>query len=477
MRRISESKKGVAVIMAMWLLAVLAIIGATFAFMMRLEPIIARHHRDEVKAMYVAQAGLDKAYDLLKAGSVIFKLEENLTDDEGAVVGTYEVNVAGIFFFTFAGDNTPTFYRYNAYKNEWKTMKWAPGNINAGGALAWGGGGYVYGLRGGTMTSFDRYKLSTNTWKKMIDITGAVDWGGALAHWYKYDATDDEYDHYLYATIGNSTTGFYFYDIDANSWTPKASTPGAVGRGGALAWAVGSDYIYALQGGSTNGFWRYSISNNAWEKYHCPECGYTSPTSGTCPTVGCPNYGVALVKFIPDAPGTVSYGGALAYAGGNYIYAARGGSTTTFWRYNIITNTWNPDPGDSPEITGGFPATAPDTIGTGGSLVWSGRDYLYALRGRSSNTFWRYKISTNTWNPVPGDRPEITGGVPATTPGTIAAGGSLTRSGDLYWIDSMGYVPNKTNPRAKKKIKAIVDTSAKAIVDNRIIYWKEVPED
>jgi len=41
-------ERGVAVIMAMWLLAVLAIIGTTFVFMMRLEPIIARTHRDDM---------------------------------------------------------------------------------------------------------------------------------------------------------------------------------------------------------------------------------------------------------------------------------------------------------------------------------------------------------------------------------------------------------------------------------------------
>lgn len=55
------NEKGVAVIMAMWLLAVLAIIGTTFAYMMRLEPIIARTHRDAMKAMYIAQAGIDMA--------------------------------------------------------------------------------------------------------------------------------------------------------------------------------------------------------------------------------------------------------------------------------------------------------------------------------------------------------------------------------------------------------------------------------
>jgi len=61
-----KGKKGVAVIMAMWLLAVLAIIGTTFAYMMRLEPLIARTHRDDMKALYVAQAGIDHGLYILK---------------------------------------------------------------------------------------------------------------------------------------------------------------------------------------------------------------------------------------------------------------------------------------------------------------------------------------------------------------------------------------------------------------------------
>ncbi len=441
-KRILESKRGIAVIMAMWLLAVLAIIGTTFAYMMRLEPMIARHHRDEVKAMYVAQAGLDKAYALLKEGSTILELNENLTDTDGAVVGRYEVTIHGVFLFTFRGNSDGTdkeFYRYNAHEDEWLTKKYAPGEINAGGALAWGGGGYVYGLRGGTSDYLYRYKLSKNNWKKKTSIPGNVDWGGALVHWYEYDATDDEYDHYLYALQGGDSQGFYLYDIDANSWTAKANTPEAVSFGGALTWVADeesaySDYIYATRGGDYSHFYLYDIDANNW-------------------------YSKAY------APDTIGEGGALAWTGGYSIYATRGGDYSDFYLYDIDDNNWYSK------------ADAPDTIGAGGSLVWGGRDYIYALRGSSTNTFWRYKTSDNEWNPNPGNRPAISGGVPATTPDTIGAGGSLTRSGDLYWIDSIGYVPDSTNPRAKKKIEAIVDTSVTAIVDNRIIYWKEIPED
>jgi DNA uptake protein ComE-like DNA-binding protein len=98
------NEKGVAVIMAMWLLAVLVIIGATFAYMMRLEPIIARTHRDDMKAIYIAQAGIDHAVYVLKqdVGGTVDHLGEawaqgltnqTLLDEEGNIVGTYTVSI------------------------------------------------------------------------------------------------------------------------------------------------------------------------------------------------------------------------------------------------------------------------------------------------------------------------------------------------------------------------------------------------
>jgi len=98
------NEKGVAAIMAMWLLAVLAIIGTTFIFMMRLEPIIARTHRDDMKALYVAQAGIDHAVYILKQdvdedadhlGEVWAKglTDQVLLDEAGYSVGSYTVTI------------------------------------------------------------------------------------------------------------------------------------------------------------------------------------------------------------------------------------------------------------------------------------------------------------------------------------------------------------------------------------------------
>lgn len=99
-----KKEQGVAVIMAMWLLAVLAMIGTTFVFMTRLEPIIARTHRDDMKAHYIAQAGIDHAVYILKqdVGGNIDHLgeawadgftDEVLFDEAGYSAGYYTVEV------------------------------------------------------------------------------------------------------------------------------------------------------------------------------------------------------------------------------------------------------------------------------------------------------------------------------------------------------------------------------------------------
>ncbi len=60
-----------------------------------------------------------------------------------------------------------------------------------------------------------------------------------------------------------------------------------------------------------------------------------------------------------DTPDKVKDGGALAYTGGDFIYAFQGKDTKTFWRYTISTNTWSDTP----------PADYPEKVKSGGSLT------------------------------------------------------------------------------------------------------------
>ena len=87
---------------------------------------------------------------------------------------------------------------------------------------------------------------------------------------------------------------------------------------------------------------------------------------------------------MPDAVGE---GGALTYDGGDYIYALRGSATTDFWRYSISTDSW-----DTMEST-------LSAVGAGGALCHAD-DQVYALRGSSSTGFWRFKLEYTVYLPL-----------------------------------------------------------------------------
>ena len=114
-------------------------------------------------------------------------------------------------------------------------------------------------------------------------------------------------------------------------------------------------------------------------------------------------------SIMTNAPETVYQGGSLCFTGGDYIYAFRGYGTKTFWRYSISGNSWT------------AMTDAPDTVSWGGALVYPGSgDYVYALRGNSTNSFWHYSISGNSW------------GTLENTPANVGTGGALCSTDDDY---------------------------------------------
>ena len=61
-------------------------------------------------------------------------------------------------------------------------------------------------------------------------------------------------------------------------------------------------------------------------------------------------------------------------ASGPYVYALRGGGQTAFWRYDVAANTWS------------AMSPAPAAIGAGGALAYTGGDFIYALREAGPGT-------------------------------------------------------------------------------------------
>jgi len=213
------------------------------------------------------------------------------------------------------------------------------------------------------------------------------------------------------AVVGTGTvlyiargTKFYRFLPADNIWAEMTDPPNpdagdAFKTGTALAWDFG-DHIYALYGAATDDsrrwFYRYSISQNSWQ---------------------------ALANTTVEQ----GEGDAITWVGiDNCIYATIGGEQrpTYLMRYDPSTNSWSDTPADPPA-----------GMGDGASLVWTGGDYLYALRGEFLEEsplydFWCYSLSENAWvamADIPADPHD--GGV-----GGVGDGGSLLYVG--LWLSS-----------------------------------------
>ena len=176
---------------------------------------------------------------------------------------------------------------------------------------------------------------------------------------------------YLYTIRGGGGTNYQFYrfDITANTWSTLANV------GSATPFAVNTDikgtyangYVYYFKGGGSGEFYRYNVALNTWS------------------TVG-------EIASLPSSA-TATDGATLAYnASDGYIYATRGGSSASFYRYNIGTNTWATMA--SMSSTGlGFSSHG---ASYGGRLISNGTD-IFATVGAGESIFLKYTTSSNTW--------------------------------------------------------------------------------
>ncbi|MGD8566441.1 MAG: kelch repeat-containing protein [Candidatus Bathyarchaeota archaeon] len=201
---------------------------------------------------------------------------------------------------------------------------------------------------------------------------------------------------------------FYRYMPTTGLFEERRSPPQPDGdafkTGTALAWDF-SNYVYALFGAATGDsrkwFYRYSISGDTWE----------------------------LLKNTTVDQGE---GDAMTWVESQQcIYATIGGEQrlTSFMRYYPSNDSWSDIPIDPPE-----------GMGDGASIVWTGGDFLYALRGEFEESsplhdFWRYSISNNNWT--------VIADIPATPhgggSGGVGDGGSLLYVG-FWFSEQIDYI-------------------------------------
>ena len=224
-------------------------------------------------------------------------------------------------------------------------------------------------------------------------------------------------------------------------WQPGKpdSMIGAFKNGTCMAWDNG-DYLYTLFGASyadeSNGyyrhyFYRYSISTDSWEQLEntlntkgqgAGDAITWVPGTGNdwiYAIVGSASHGTSFWRYNINTdtwgsrsfnPGwtTTDDGCSLVWVGDNYLYALRGewmesSPCYDFARYDLLYDNWD-DMAPIPAYPWGGGAGG---VGDGGSLLWMGggySDYIYALSGNQcipeplyDNRFYLYTISTNTW--------------------------------------------------------------------------------
>lgn len=309
-------------------------------------------------------------------------------------------------------------------------------------------GQFLYVFRNRGLGQFLRYDFDTKEWKDLAYMP--------LQPYEILDATTNNTDTiWVFATRTSSTNlSRYFlkYDIPTNTWSYLANTPAVMAEQPRLEYA-GNNTIYAIRGRGYYDLWRYNATDNSWDVIQNT-------------TVYCQTYcdlvydGHRYIYYATDwqnpdyfyrfdttnrtwlARASLPIDGAISTAVdlvlmGNFIYTMRGNSTTTRYRYNITSNTWqtssagNPfdnlpyltyygamatDSGriitqigisefiyyypDSNTWSNDLRAPLSNALSTGKSMESDGAGNFYFCRGQNTTTCYKYVVATNTWSSI-----------------------------------------------------------------------------
>ncbi|HTW92404.1 MAG TPA: SBBP repeat-containing protein [bacterium] len=228
-------------------------------------------------------------------------------------------------------------------------------------------------------------------------------------------------DKLVYAAKGNSTADFYAFNPRKNSWT--ALTPIPKGRertlpdDGCRGVTDGGDKIYMTKGNGTLSFWSYSISTHTWTQladvprgcvtieggaglaYAVKKgVGYVYLLKGNGGEFYKYNTATGMWNRLPDAPGYGRKdwpdGSWLVYDGDHTLYA-HNVKFLELWSFDIATEKWGLQqlPG-MPERSGRN--RKKEAAGPGSAAAWLD-GAIYALKGNSTNEFWRYDPAAMAW--------------------------------------------------------------------------------
>lgn len=260
-------------------------------------------------------------------------------------------------------------------------------------ALTWGGGDLIYAFQGNFQSFFFKYSISSNAWTALTNSVAGQQPGAGIA-WAGGD--------FIFAIHGGNGTTFARYSISGNSWTTLTATPVLQGYGSSIVWTGGNELFVLFAAGFNAGdsaVYSYAISTGTW----------------------------TLKTSIPQVSTKPFSGAALAWSGGDFIYALKGNGTNEFYRYSISGNSWT-QMTNAPAAVG-----AATDAALGSNLRWNGGNFLYALPGNGSTAFWRYDIAGNSWTTL------------VALPAAVGGGGSIVydnRAGQDFAYVLRGGVAN-----------------------------------
>jgi len=414
----------------------------------------------------IIPSGTNKGIYMLRTAGTVKFTKYNIDDttwsykaDAPWAISDYACLVypgTGDFLYALKGSGRD-FAKYSLSLNSWTILTDASISVsgNPGGFYP-GSGDLIYfylGTNHGLLgANFNRYSISQNKWDEPIQFPASNSTGsqicpmpsgeeifymrGASTEFYKYNITNSvwytlnlppssvTYDakavypgtgDYIYVTRGDGYYDIWKYSVSTDLWTNLAVPPATLSTGQAMAYR--DNYLYIMRGGSTVTFWRYSIADNNWKQYG-------------------------------DTPTTVSRGASLINPGTDkFLYATAGGGATAFWRYNADLND---STNDEDGIYNTWQSLSPLPMPSSGGVLFSPGfgDYIYYFVSYNydisygTNHFYRYCISTNTWDTRPNLPFVFNGQSSATYPGTgdyiYLASGYGTSSLMKYLLFSSG---------------------------------------
>jgi hypothetical protein len=224
----------------------------------------------------------------------------------------------------------------------------------------------------------------------------------------------------LYAGKGNKSNDFYSYNILDNDWTSRRAIPlgleGKLPRRGACGAADGSRYVYLAKGNNTLGFWRYDIAADSWlQLANVPAGAHRKVKAGSAvyvqigdsgyvyllkgPTTEFYRFNVSTWKWETMQPAPMGshprwYGGSFLVFDGDHTIYAHKARYHELWAYDVLTGVWSGTRLNGMPFVGKASRTRKSRDGGSGAWFEGG---VYALKGGSTDEFWRYDATTGTW--------------------------------------------------------------------------------